>query len=71
MARGKPRSHVRPVPDALREFAAERLRSLGPRDAATTLGIGRPTLMAVVAGYSVMPGTRALLEQAHAKSRAA
>lgn len=54
-----------PVPAEHREYAGALLRKLGPRAAAKRLGIGRSTLLAIVALGECMRGTAALLRDAY------
>lgn len=54
---------TREVPEDIREHCRHLLRQLGPRGAASTMGVSRNALLAVTGGAAVLPGTLALLRE--------
>jgi hypothetical protein len=57
-------TRVRVVPDEYRAHARERMAELGVAAAARELGLSTSSLLRVIAGAPVMPGSLALLREA-------
>ncbi len=64
MAAGTQRSRTVPTPPEIQAYAATLVRELGPRHAATRLGVSRQAALSLAVGTTVERGTLALAREA-------